>query len=345
MIEEEPGSFAYYSEELVSPHPDTPGFKVRDAFAHAQDEDLERKVRNAAKEGYSAFSSIFDRLKERILEADSEGQVRELSWNDLGISFDDADETLGQAMLLGNLVAIKHVEDQVRKNVDFGELADSYYAGFDEAPLLTREAVEAILKKIPLTHDEYERLDAKYRNQAFTISRLTTADLIEDVKQAMAEHIKKGGTFAEWRDSIDETFTSLGMSKSNARYLETVYRTNVQSAYNEGQRNYARQNQQRIALAEYHAIRDERTRPAHRAMHGFKAPLDSPVWNEWWPPNGFNCRCSIILISKYVAEHYGMIPDPIAPAEHPDEGWGFAPQGLPPQYLERAVQYGIPVSQ
>lgn len=248
-------------------------------------------------------------------------------------------------MLLAALVGVRHVENQLIRGFNFGDLVESYYISFADEPLLTSKAVEALLKQVPLTPEEYDKLEAKYRSQAFTISRLTTADLIQDVKQSLANHIRRGGTFAEWRNSIDDLFESMGAAKSNAWYLETVYRTNIQRAYNEGQRNYARQNSQRVALAEYHAIRDERTRPAHRAMHGFKAPLDAPVWNEWWPPNGFNCRCSIILISKYVAQQYGLIADPIAPAEHPDEGWGFAPEGLPPQYLERAQQYGIPVNQ
>ena len=42
---------------------------------------------------------------------------------------------------------------------------------------------------------------------------------------------------------------------------------------------------------------DERVRPEHAAMDGVTAPKDDPIWDVWWPPNGWNCRC--ILISLF----------------------------------------------
>ena len=43
----------------------------------------------------------------------------------------------------------------------------------------------------------------------------------------------------------------------------------------------------------YNAINDDRTRPHHKAMDGFVAPAFSPVWAIWYPPNGYNCRCTV----------------------------------------------------
>lgn len=346
LLEEDPGRYTYYAEELITHHPATPGFKTRDAYAHAQDTQLELRIRTALTKGTSAFGRLFERVKGAIRGMDSPGQLADLTWNRLEDDYGQVDETLGRAMLLASLTAVEHVEDQlhVRTEAEFEELT-KHYLTFDEATLLSARAVEAILRKIPLTKEEYDALEARYKSQAFTITRVTSIDIIESLKQDLAEHVRGGGTFAQWRDELDEKFEALGVTRPNSYYLETIYRNNVMRAYNESQRRYARANAHRVALAEYHAIRDERTRPAHRAMHGFKAPLDSPVWGEWWPPNGHRCRCRIVLLSKYVAQQYGLIADPIAPSEHPDEGWGLAPdENLPESLVERAMQYGIPVS-
>jgi len=328
---------------LVTPHPDSPGFTDRDAYAHAQDTQLELRVQSALRKGYSAFVKAFDKVKEAFSSADTAGQADTVSWDNFDAGLDQVDDSLARAMLLASLTAVEHVEDQLREDVEFAELAESYLQ-FDESTLLSAHAVEAILRKIPLTRDEYDQLEARHKSQAFTISRIATADVIEKLKRDMAQHIEDGGTFGEWRDALDEKFDALGVTRPSSHYLEIVYRNNVMRAYNESQLSYVKKNRSRVALLEYHAIRDERTRPAHKAMHGFRASPDSPVWNEWYPPNGHRCRCRVVIISRTVARRYGLVEDPIAPAERPDEGWGYAPdEHLPPQLVERAAEYGIPV--
>lgn len=42
---------------------------------------------------------------------------------------------------------------------------------------------------------------------------------------------------------------------------------------------------------QYTAILDQRTRPAHKGQHGVAAPINSPFWKKWYPPNGYCCRC------------------------------------------------------
>ena len=41
----------------------------------------------------------------------------------------------------------------------------------------------------------------------------------------------------------------------------------------------------------YVAVLDARTRPEHRAWHGLILPIDHPLWDTHYPPNGWGCRC------------------------------------------------------
>jgi len=60
----------------------------------------------------------------------------------------------------------------------------------------------------------------------------------------------------------------------------------------------------------YDAINDRRTRPAHAAMDGYIAPHDDPIWNTWYPLNGYRCRCSVIALSERQAHARGYAGHP-----------------------------------
>jgi hypothetical protein len=38
---------------------------------------------------------------------------------------------------------------------------------------------------------------------------------------------------------------------------------------------------------------DERVRETHRQLEGTTLPVDSPFWQQYYPPNGWNCRCTV----------------------------------------------------
>jgi SPP1 gp7 family putative phage head morphogenesis protein len=48
----------------------------------------------------------------------------------------------------------------------------------------------------------------------------------------------------------------------------------------------------------YKAVNDKRTRPEHAAIDGVVEPVDSPFWNTHYPPNGWNCRCTVYQVEK-----------------------------------------------
>jgi SPP1 gp7 family putative phage head morphogenesis protein len=44
----------------------------------------------------------------------------------------------------------------------------------------------------------------------------------------------------------------------------------------------------------YETVGDDRVRETHFALEGTVAPVDSPFWNENYPPNDWGCRCEVI---------------------------------------------------
>jgi len=344
-------SIVYFAENLLGEeHTDSPDFLQRDRLAEEETFQLERAVgltdparaQGEAARFYAAFRKrIVEPLGNRIGDLESERQLVDLDWRFAGDVWDEVAPHLGRGQFFANLMGVEQAAKLLREKSKFAELTRGYVARFDE-PLLNEEAVRALQRKVPLTEAEIKVLEERYRAQAFTIAKVSSADLIEYIKQDLAAHIAKGGTFAEWQAGIDALLIRRGVGRLDPRYLRTVYRTNVASAYNLGRWEQTQRNADLVELLEYHAVLDERTRPDHRAMHGVKAPIDAPVWSEWYPPNGYNCRCIVLPITPYVAQEYGLVASPAMPDRHPDKGFEHHPaQGLPPQYLERAAAYGI----
>lgn len=54
---------------------------------------------------------------------------------------------------------------------------------------------------------------------------------------------------------------------------------------------------------QYRTANDGKVRPTHAALHGVTLPMSDPFWEEYYPPNGWNCRCTAIQVrkSKYPA--------------------------------------------
>ena len=138
-------------------------------------------------------------------------------------------------------------------------------------------------------------------NQAFTVANLSRIDLLDDIKQSLIDAQKKGLTMEQWRSQITPVLKSKGWwgKDENGREmgtpwrLETIYRTNLQAAYMAGRRHEMLQATDTHPYWRYVAIMDNRTRPAHRALHDRVMRADDGAWDSIFPPCGFNCRCRV----------------------------------------------------
>ena len=51
-------------------------------------------------------------------------------------------------------------------------------------------------------------------------------------------------------------------------------------------------------LLQYRTVGDKRVRKAHRALHNVTLPVTSRFWDEYFPPNGWNCRCTVERVRR-----------------------------------------------
>lgn len=173
-------------------------------------------------------------------------------------------------------------------------------------PLPFDEAVAFFKSKVPLTPDQAKHLTGQATERAFVIGGLTRNDLVADVLTAMQKAIANGTTIYQFRKDIAHVIAEKGWTGPADWRVQTIFRTNVQSAYGAGKWAQLEQAGDAVQVVVYDAVGDARTRPSHMVLDGKAFAKDDPIWQKWWPPNGFNCRCTVRLMSASEARARGV---------------------------------------
>ena len=91
----------------------------------------------------------------------------------------------------------------------------------------------------------------------------------------------------------------------NKTYLETEHMAVVRGTVM-GSRWLEIEDQKDVApLLEYVTAGDDCVREEHRSLAGLIEPVDSTFWNQYYPPNGWRCRCSVRQLSYREASQRG----------------------------------------
>ncbi|MCB2186956.1 MAG: minor capsid protein [Deltaproteobacteria bacterium] len=218
------------------------------------------------------------------------------------------------------------------------------------------EALAFWRAKVQLTPKEYSQLTQQARSRAFAVSGLHRREEIAAVHEALGEAIANGETLEQFKAKLGPLLEKKGWTGPKAWRVENIYRTNLQSAYQAGRYAQLMETAKRRPFWRYLAVRDRRTRPTHLALHGKVYPADHEFWSVWYPPNGFQCRCTVQSLSAREVAAKGLKvedkvprlvepPDPATGAPlparplHPDPGWGGNVgrdwlSGLTPRELE-----------
>lgn len=169
-------------------------------------------------------------------------------------------------------------------------------------------------------------LQDKYKTSAFKILDDTSRKIEGTLRKTVNQLILDGVPIQKGVKLLGAKFDDLGLTPRNGYQLETIFRTQSQIAYGAG-RWEADQDpivQSILWGYQYSTVGDDRVRPSHAALDGTKLPKEDPFWHKFWPPNGYNCRCTVIPIftQERIKRPPKFIPgtdEPIAP----DEGFAF----------------------
>jgi SPP1 gp7 family putative phage head morphogenesis protein len=181
------------------------------------------------------------------------------------------------------------------------------------------EAVKFFADKMPINLDDFIRIQDEYKAMAFTVSGYSSVKVIEKFQEELTSAIASGQTLKTFKTNMNDFLLRKGYDPITPFEADNIFRTNVQTAYNVG--HYEQMSDPDVLKARpfwiYDAVNDSHTRPTHLGMDGRVFPADHPVWDTWYPPNGFRCRCIVRSMSKSQVERKGLSVESEVPAMVP----------------------------
>ncbi|PLY04893.1 MAG: hypothetical protein C0625_15390 [Arcobacter sp.] len=177
-------------------------------------------------------------------------------------------------------------------------------------------------KGISLTFD-YKEIQKEAHQKAFTVAKIMKLDVLADIQNSLVSAQKEGKSFKKWKKEIAPLLQKKGWwgekevlnpktgeiktTYIGSRRLRTIFETNMRTAHAVGRANniYNSTNE----YIQYIAILDWKTRPDHASLNGIVKHKNDIFWKNYFPPNGWGCRCYVISLSKKDLERKGLKVD------------------------------------
>lgn len=193
------------------------------------------------------------------------------------------------------------------------------------------EAIEEFKARGVISDDEFSRLISQYAEESVEARRLLLERIQTRVRELLVKAVEEGETFEDFAAALADEAPGLGITAQDPSYLDTVFRTNVQSAYGGGRVRALLDPdvQAERQWVQYRTAGDSRVRDSHKLLDGGIYRIDDPEWLKIAPPNGYRCRCSIVSLTQEdvdaeVASGSGEIKSKVPKlAEQEIEGEGF----------------------
>ncbi len=170
------------------------------------------------------------------------------------------------------------------------------------------EAISFFRQKINIPTRAWTDLWEGMHSRAFVVAGAMKEELIADLRGAVDKALAEGTTLAAFRKDFDRTVATHGWSYKGGRGWRTrvIYNTNLRMAYAAGKWQQTQRLAKTRPFLRYIAVLDADTRPKHRAWHGTVLPSDHAWWQSHYPPNGWNCRCTVQNLNERDLKRFGF---------------------------------------
>lgn len=226
-------------------------------------------------------------------------------------------------------------------------LSDSWVMGQEHA----RREMRKSSKVVSIHKDIRNNAAAYFESNAFKVAGDVSDRARSIIQQELLTSVKVGRSPAQTRTAIWERLVAKGLSSREAvraveteesvigalnelwkdteeaaiAYLNTVARTNLFSAMNEAR--YAEFTDPAlgdfVVALRYSAVLDDRTTQICEGLHDHVYLADNPIWDEYRPPNHFNCRSVLIPVTQIdIEDGLWNGQESEDPKVEPQEGFG-----------------------
>ena len=142
-----------------------------------------------------------------------------------------------------------------------------------------------------LEHHTPETVRHALDNNAFIFSGFRTYHSLRELGLSLTDKKDNILPLEEFRQEVRKVH-----DKYNVNYLEAEYEHAVGASLM-ADRWYEQQQGGEKYNLQYRTAGDNRVRPDHEALEGITLPKSDKFWSEYYPPNGWRCRCDVVEVS------------------------------------------------
>lgn len=168
--------------------------------------------------------------------------------------------------------------------------------------------------------------------RAFTVAKVARLDLLETIRASIDDAARNGGTFEMWKDRLQPELEKAGwwgrvkdrsLTGTDAavmvgpRRLKTIFTTNMRVSRAASQWARIQRYKGIRPFLRYVTVGDHKVRHQHRLWHDTILPVDHAWWHEHFPPNGWNCRCTVQQLDQATMDRRGWSVSAAPPPEGP----------------------------
>ncbi|MNS03109.1 Phage Mu protein F like protein [compost metagenome] len=135
----------------------------------------------------------------------------------------------------------------------------------------------------------------KMKQNIYMFSAAKNAAMLLEINERMYD-----GNRLRTPDELAAILDGLNI-KYNKNWLATELITATHSGQMAQKWESIESNRKLFPNLKYKTQGDDRVRPEHEKLDGIIAPIDSPFWDKYYPPNGPRCRCDAIQTAEPVS--------------------------------------------
>lgn len=186
------------------------------------------------------------------------------------------------------------------------------------------QAVEAFRARVPVTDDEWKRMNAKAKEKGWKIANVMSANVIQHVFNALDAAISQGQSFEDFKPNVKDMLEQ-SWGGQRPGLIETTFRNAAMTSYNQGRHaiQSAPAIKRRRPFLRFSRIGDSRVSKICRPCEGVILPQDHPWWNTHYPQLHHNCRHRVDALTEEEAIAEGITANP--PSVQAQEGFGLRP--------------------
>lgn len=143
-----------------------------------------------------------------------------------------------------------------------------------------------------ITHEVPDALLAALNNNAFIFSGFKTYHSLQELGLKLTDEKGEIKPFNTFLGDVQQVNAKYNQNYLYAEYNHAVHTSQMAVKWHDFEEDEDRYNLQ------YRTAGDEKVRQEHAALDGTTLPPSDPFWEQYLPPNGWNCRCNVVQVLK-----------------------------------------------